>query len=130
MFAQLTRIDILYAAIAAFVLTLTILHLERVWNTLRREYDAKMGMGISLETVIARCRMMFPIPEVDFRGKNFHAGTTVRITTLQQNVIEGKLIGKNSKDILCILTKHQIIAHELDKISEMVMVEEKIDPKE
>ena len=43
----------------------------------------------------------------------------VRITTLQQKIIEGEIIGKNDKDILCIITGEHIIAHEMNKIEDI-----------
>ena len=43
----------------------------------------------------------------------------VRITTLQKRIIEGEIIGKNDKDILCIMTSQHIIAHELNKIEDI-----------
>ena len=46
-------------------------------------------------------------------------GMKVRITTLQQKIIEGEIIGKNDKDILCIITGEHIIAHEMNKIEDI-----------
>ena len=62
---------------------------------------------------------MFPVGTVNFRGKVFTTGMRVRITTLQKRIIEGEIIGKNDKDILCIITGQHIIAHELNKIEDM-----------
>ena len=48
----------------------------------------------------------------------------VRITTMQKKVFQGEFIGKNDIDVICIVTKEHIIAHEIRKIVEMVSLDE------
>ena len=68
---------------------------------------------------------MFPIETVVFKGNVFEKGMTVRITTMQKKVFQGEFVGKNDMDIICILTKNHIIAHEIRKITDMVSVDDK-----
>ena len=85
--------------------------------------QSKNGLNAQNEAeriaVIKQCRSMFPLETVNFRGKVFTTGMKVRITTFQKRIIEGEIIGKNDKDILCIMTNQHIIAHELNKIEDI-----------
>ena len=77
------------------------------------------NLGRSMARVMERCREMFPIETILFRGAEFRRGMQVRIMTTQQNIIEGELIGMNKINMVCIRTRTQIIAHHLEKIQEM-----------
>ena len=49
----------------------------------------------------------------------------VKITTMQKKVFQGEFVGKNDLDIICIVTREHIIAHEIKKITQMVSLDEK-----
>ena len=119
-FMNLTYMYYIYAALAAFVITQMILS----FGWLKRNFrQSKNGLNAQNEAeriaVIKQCRSMFPLETVNFRGKVFTTGMKVRITTFQKRIIEGEIIGKNDKDILCIMTNQHIIAHELNKIEDI-----------
>ena len=117
---NLTYMDYIYAALTAFVITQMILSLGWLKRNLERS-KARLNSQNEAErlAVIKQCRNMFPLETVNFRGKVFTTGMKVRITTLQKRIIEGEIIGKNDKDILCIMTSQHIIAHELNKIEDI-----------
>ncbi|MCJ7855918.1 hypothetical protein MUJ63_06315 [Lachnospiraceae bacterium NSJ-143] len=119
-FSRLTYVDVIYAALAAFVITQVVLSFSRLKRNMAR---MRVQPGANREAerlaIIKQCRSMFPVGTVNFRGKVFTTGMRVRITTLQKRIIEGEIIGKNDKDILCIITGQHIIAHELNKIEDM-----------
>ena len=119
-FMNLTYMDYIYAALTAFVITQMILSLGWLKRNLERS-KARLNSQNEAErlAVIKQCRNMFPLETVNFRGKDFTTGMKVRITTLQKRIIEGEIIGKNDKDILCIMTSQHIIAHELNKIEDI-----------
>ena len=119
-FMNLTYMDYIYAALTAFVITQMILSLGWLKRNLERS-KARLNSQNEAErlAVIKQCRNMFPLETVNFRGKVFTTGMKVRITTLQKRLIEGEIIGKNEKDILCIMTSQHIIAHELNKIEDI-----------
>lgn len=119
-FMNLTYMDYIYAALTAFVITQMILSLGWLKRNLERS-KARLNSQNEAErlAVIKQCRNMFPLETVNFRGKVFTTGMKVRITTLQKRIIEGEIIGKNDKDILCIMTNQHIIAHELNKIEDI-----------
>lgn len=119
-FMNLTYMDYIYAALTAFVITQMILSLGWLKRNLERS-KARLNSQNEAErmAVIKQCRNMFPLETVNFRGKVFTTGMKVRITTLQKRIIEGEIIGKNDKDILCIMTSQHIIAHELNKIEDI-----------
>ena len=119
-FMNLTYMDYIYAALTAFVITQMILSLGWLKRNIERS-KARLNSQNEAErlAVIKQCRNMFPLETVNFRGKVFTTGMKVRITTLQKRIIEGEIIGKNDKDILCIMTSQHIIAHELNKIEDI-----------
>ena len=120
MFSKLTYLDILYAALTSFVITHLIINLNKLRrNIYRNRVKPDLHDDIQRLAVIRQCRSMFPLSTVNFRGKVFTMGMKVRITTLQQKIIEGEIIGKNDKDILCIITGEHIIAHEMNKIEDI-----------
>ncbi len=119
-FMNLTYMDYIYAALTAFVITQMILSLGWLKRGLERSKDRLNSQNEAERlAVIKQCRSMFPLETVNFRGKVFTTGMKVRITTLQKRIIEGEIIGKNDKDILCIMTSQHIIAHELNKIEDI-----------
>ena len=72
---------------------------------------------------IDRCKELFPIDVLSFKGKEFKRGMQIRITTIQQNVIIGEFIGLNRVNLVCIKTGNKIIAHQLEKIAEVTKAE-------
>ena len=118
---SLTWADYIYAAIMAFVLMRLITnvgklirmrHVPYAQEEAAREFDRKM--------MIQNCATLLPEATIHFRGRVFQKGMQVRITTLQKRIIEGELIGKNDKGLLCVIAGPHIIAHEIDKIEDMV----------
>lgn len=108
--------QILFAAILAFIIWFV---LERAMNRKSHKKHRQTWGEVDMARVMERCKEMFPIDTVLFRGAEFKRGTQIRITTTQQNIIEGELVGMNKINMVCIRTKNQIIAHQLEKIQEM-----------
>ena len=81
--------------------------------------------NIDKNSVMERCTKLFPIETVVFQGDVFKRGMKVKITTMQKKVFQGEFVGKNDLDIICIVTREHIIAHEIKKITQMVSLDEK-----
>lgn len=115
--------DWILTAIIAYFITHMILRIsdfKKTIKTIKQRQMISMDYKIvDLDKLMAKCHELFPINTVYFRGKAFHSGMRVRITTIQKKVIEGEIIGKSKMDLLCIKTQNQIIAHALDKIEEI-----------
>ena len=125
LFDSITGYDIVFAAAAAYLLTSLILRIGQV----RRIYKQKENLAmdyklVDLAAVMAKCKELFPIDTVYFHGKVFRRGMRVQIITLQKKIIEGELIGKNRVDLVCVRTQNHIIAHEIEKIEDMRLVED------
>lgn len=76
-----------------------------------------------IKKVLERCYAMFPLENVSFKGQVFKRGMRVKITTFQDKVFEGELIGTNYRNLVCIMTSRLVVAHELSNIREMTLVE-------
>ncbi|MCI1959256.1 MAG: hypothetical protein LKJ25_06490 [Clostridia bacterium] len=119
---NLSTVDVIYAALLAFVITQIILGFNRIRKSLRQMSQSepkRMPTEKERMDIIAKCKAMFPVGTICFRGKIFTSGMIVRITTLQKRIIEGEIIGKNDHEVLCIITREHIIAHEIGKIEDM-----------
>ena len=113
--------EVLFAACAAYFITMTILMLGK----LRAKMKEKTFVIRSTDSgrIQEKCQELFPIEHVMFQGQRFSRGMRVKITTIKKNSIEGELIGMNQVNLVCIRTNTQIIAHQLEKIEEMTLAE-------
>lgn len=119
-FATLSWQQVVLAAIIAFVLWALI---QIVMGIRRTSRDMRKTFGeVDMAHVMERCHELFPIETILFRGSEFQRGMRIRITTTQETIIEGELIGMNKIQMICIRTRNQIIAHQLDKIQEMTRI--------
>ncbi len=124
-FGVLSGYDILFAAVSAYLVTMLILRIKKGRGVLKNREQLSMDYKLmDLAAVMAKCKELFPIDTIYFRGQVFHRGMKVKIITMQKKVIEGELIGKNKIDLVCVRTQNHIIAHEIDKIEEMAVAEE------
>lgn len=121
-FSALGWREYLFAAGMAYVLT----YIYRVFQR-RKESGKNKEKTYVIQTfdkrAIDRCKELFPIDVLSFKGKEFKRGMQIRITTIQQNVIVGEFIGLNRVNLVCIKTGNKIIAHQLEKIAEVTKAE-------
>ena len=121
-FSALGWREYLFAAGMAYVLT----YIYRVFQR-RKESGKNKKKTYVIQTfdkrAIDRCKELFPIDVLSFKGKEFKRGMQIRITTIQQNVIVGEFIGLNRVNLVCIKTGNKIIAHQLEKIAEVTKAE-------
>lgn len=120
-FSVLTWRDILFAACLAYVITYMIRSVVRRLAARRKEIF--LVRPIDTAEAYERCKELFPIEHVIFRGRQFQRGMQVKITTMQKNTIEGELVGVNRLNLICIRTQNQIIAHQMEKIEEIAVIE-------
>lgn len=119
----LTVDDILYAAILAFFLTWIITTISKAFNIavsfpVEFDYNSK-----DLNKLLQKCYVLFPKDIVLFHGKTFKRGMHVRITTTQKKTFEGRLIGINSDNMLCLLTSRNLVAQQIDNIADIITLE-------
>jgi len=124
-FEVLSGLDIIFAAAAAYLITRLILRIKKVRGVLKNKEQLSMDYKLmDLGAVMLKCKELFPIDTIYFRGQVFRRGMQVKIITMQKKVIEGELIGKNKIDLVCVRTQNHIIAHEIDKIEDMAVTED------
>ncbi len=121
----LTATDIVYAAVAALCITLIIRNFVRIHRIMSKAIKNAVPIKNDLKDVLERCYNIFPLEMFSFHGQTFKRGMKVKITTLQDKIFEGELIGFNSKNMVCVMTSKLIIAHELQNIREIVLLDEK-----
>lgn len=122
---SITGYDIVFAAAAAYLVTSLILRISQVRRILQHKENLVVDYKlVDLAAVMAKCKELFPIDTVYFHGKVFRRGMQVQIITFQKKIIEGELIGKNKVDLVCVRTKSHIIAHEIEKIEDMKLLED------
>ena len=69
--------------------------------------------------ILENCYRTFPIESFSFGGATFRRGAPVRITTTRQTTIEGKFIGTNQAEMICLMTDTSVIAQEIGAILEI-----------
>ena len=123
---MLTWQHYLFAASVAYVIT----YIYRVFSRLlarskERKKNGEKTMVIKTfdRQAVDRCKELFPIDVLAFKGKEFKRGTQIRVTTIQNNTIIGEFIGLSYANLVCIKTGNQIIAHQLEKIEEVTIAE-------
>lgn len=121
-FSALSWREILFAAGMAYIITYLCRRLSQ-----RKAGRTQRKKGEVLQTwdkyAVERCKELFPIAVLSFRGKEFARGTQIRVVTVQQKVIIGELIGLNRSNLVCIKTENQLVAHQLEKIAEVTRAE-------
>lgn len=115
-------LDVLLAACIAFVIFSVIRLIQKTFEKKPQEVEFKVR-NMDMVDVYEKCKELFPIQHLTFHGKEFTSGMRVKIITIQKKIIEGELIGINKVDLVCIRTHNQIIAHQLEKIEEIIGIE-------
>ena len=99
-FASLSLYNYFYAAVLAFFITYIITKFIRFKKVVNSSDELSMDVkNIDKNSVMERCTKLFPIETVVFQGDDL--------------------------DIICIVTREHIIAHEIKKITQMVSLDEK-----
>ena len=117
----ITAEELVYIAVIAFFITWfihNIIKFKKIMETGTESVSVK-----DLKRVMERCYAMFPLENVSFKGQTFKRGMRVKITTLQNKVFEGELIGTNYRSLVCIMTSKLVVAHELSNIRDITLVE-------
>lgn len=115
--------ELLYAAIIALFITWFIqmfLKLRKIFKNTSNQFGYP---NRDLTKIMQRCYALFPKEIIQFRGQTFKRGMKIQIITLQKKSFEGEFIGSNNKDMVCILTKKYIIAHEINNIEQINIIE-------
>ena len=125
-FTVLTPQDIIYASLLALLLTWLILTASRILKAVAGRTTEFNYHPKNFEAVMERCYFMFPNEHVRFNGSTFSRGMLVRVITNNNRTIEGKFIGINSDNIVCVVTSHSVVAQGIDDIEEISSMEERI----
>ena len=123
---MLTWQHYLFAAAVAYVIT----YIYRVFSRLLEHNREKKKNGEKTYVIktfdrqaVDRCKELFPIDVLSFKGREFKRGMQIKVTTIQKNIIVGEFIGLSYANLVCIRTGNQIIAHQLEKIAEVTIAE-------
>ena len=126
MSAYLSWNDVFYAMLLALLLTWTvisILRIAKIYKKLTTTFiinDPEAGKT----KLLNRCYALFPVEKLVFKGETFIKGMKVKVVTAQNKIFEGEFIGTNSKNVVCILTKQYVVAHEIKNIAEIKLLEQ------
>jgi len=116
--------DIVFAAFVAYIITWTLKSFTLLWKVFKNPDTIEIKQGEKdLTHILQKCYNLFPKEIIQFRGRTFKRGMKVRIVTNQHKTIEGKLIGMNNDNILCVITQKYIVAHEMSNIEEITDIE-------
>jgi hypothetical protein len=113
--------DIIMAAVLAFLATVTIRMILRM-SRIMRSIKGLMDNSVNNDEIIKRCYSIYSMDTFNFHGQTLKRGMHIRLTTLQDKSYEGEIIGLNSNNMLCIITRELVIAHELSNVREIMII--------
>jgi hypothetical protein len=117
--------DILYAAVLAFIITWLIRSMMRIRVILSTLSESNpISNKEDIKAIVERCYYLFPMDKIQFHGREFKRGMKIKIVTLQNKIFTGEFIGGNNKNMLCIKTSKNIIAHDITNITEITALDE------
>ncbi|HBF65021.1 MAG TPA: hypothetical protein DDW34_03780 [Clostridium sp.] len=114
--------DVLLAACIAYIIFSAIRLFQRLFGKQEEEFSFKVK-NMDMVEVYEKCKELFPIQSLTFHGREFTRGMRIKVTTIQKKIIEGELIGINRINLICIRTHNQIVAHQIEKIEEIIILE-------
>jgi len=123
-FSNITASDCLYAGILAVIFTWLITNITKIYRAVKKRPVQFGFQPRDIGRIIQKCCALFPYEIVQFHGETFRRGMKVRVTTISNKIFEGKLIGLNSENIVCVLTESFIAADMLDNITDIVIISE------
>jgi len=115
----LTQNDIIFAVVGAAVLFMIFRFASGILRLLITRTSIMRFNPDQLEHVLQNCYTSFPIDSLNFNGRTFERGTPIRITTTRKTTIEGKFIGTNQSELICLMTDTSVIAQEIGAIHEI-----------
>ena len=117
----ITAEELIYILVIAFFITWFIHNIMKFRHFM--ELGSENPAVKDIKKVLERCYAMFPLENVSFKGQTFKRGMHVKITTFQDKVFEGELIGTNYRNLVCIMTSRLVVAHELSNIRDITVVD-------
>jgi len=76
-----------------------------------------------MEKVLQKCYDLFPKDILLFGGETYRRGMKVRILTSQNKIFEGKFLGLNNDNMICLMTRRFIVAHAVKNIEEIEIMD-------
>ena len=119
MFNGLITIEqFILSAIGAFLVTAIIVRFRKNREDINRKFNRE-----ELELILEKCYLLFPLEKLFFGGNTIRRGMKIRIVTNENKIFEGKFIGMNSDEMVCVMTKKYIIAHAIQNIENIEEIE-------
>jgi hypothetical protein len=115
--------DIIFAAGLAFVLTGLINVLTKIFKSVINKSTEFDYAPRNRDSVLERCRDLFPTEYLRFNDALFRRGMEVRVSTYRNKLVEGQFIGVNNDNMICIVTQHRVVAQELNMIEDIEEIE-------
>lgn len=120
----LTLYDIIFAAVWAFIGVCVIkwvpaLFMKFVVRTTIFAMRPDVLSSKELEAIEKNVCRLFPIESLSWQGITFHRGNILRIITSDEELIEGKFMGINDKNIACLITGRNIVAYGINTIDKI-----------
>jgi len=115
----LTQNDVFFAIVVAAIIFLVCKVISAVYHMSSLRASIIPYTPGELDSMLDTCYRAFPIESFDFKGNTLRRGTTVRVTTTRQVIIEGQFMGRTESEVLCFLTDTCMIAQTPNAIQEI-----------
>ena len=118
---SLTLMDVGYAALLALLLMWIYIIIVKIFRLLVKplafHFDEK-----EWDKILQSCCALFPEESVTIRGAVYRRGMCLRIVTGQRRAFEGELIGRNRDDMICLLSRRCLLAHDVKHIESITII--------
>ena len=114
--------DIILAAISALLITWIVEFFLRSFGVIFAQTTIFEYKHSDFNRIANKCCTLFPKDVVTFKGMTFCRGMTIRVITLDRKIFEGSLVGQNHDNMICLLTKKHIIAHDLSNVKDISII--------
>jgi len=111
--------DVMLAAALAAVFTWVINRFIEFMQASKRNAKYSDYRIKDMEKILQKCYDLFPKEILQFDGEIYRRGMKVRIITSQNKIFEGKFLGLNNDNMICLMTRKFIIAHAVKNIDEI-----------
>ena len=111
----LTPADFMYIAVAGFFLTAIVIGINKLLKVpfkpvifaYQSEDEAR---------VFQKCCQLFQKCSLRFDGTLFKRGTPIRIKTIHRHTIDGKFVGVDNDNVVCLMADCRVVTHDLKSI--------------
>ncbi len=122
----ITVSDVIFAALAAFMIFWIVRFCSNLWKRVKTGLEfppTEFGFKPNeVKAVMDKCSDLFPRGRFSLCGSTLERGMKVRLTTHNNRTFEGKIVGINNDNMICIIAESIVKIDFIDNIMKIVVI--------